>query len=255
MSSFKVAVERGSEIPADDTALAASVSKHGPTFLKDDEKWKVAPMKERKHLPVGSLSDALSGKLSAVDLSFSSVSVQIREEQPPIMSKTGSTSAHLAVDESQNLKAMFVARGAPQDISVEIGLSFDSPSKQFKVKVITIGQDGDTFKWEDWRDAFVARLEGHSKWQVAHQLPWTVTWTEGPIALDVYPVNTPMSGTGDHFQTWAGWKPFRTEFAIFELQSADFLVQVADTKTFYYEHYSWLDNDVGAADYSRELLC
>lgn len=141
-----------------------------------------------------------------------------------------------------------IPAGAPQDFRVHFSATLVEDLKKMKVSASLHWNcsTGETplFKWQTWRDAFFARLEGHAKWLANHGFPKSsLLGTDCPISRGVVNINTPMRGTGDQFELWNGWKPFRPDIARFEVEYPGFLLQTDTLKSFFSEHYSWIDEE------------
>lgn len=157
---------------------------------------------------------------------------------------------------ASNFVMQVIPIGASQCLSVVVSFQQMDIEDIGKTQVfVSIEFDDSTelriFQWESWRDAFIGRLEGHSEWQRNHGLANVApNWSSSRIADGFIDMDMPLSGTSGIFQTWIGWKPFRPEFLIFEIQSPGFLPHTQSEKSFFSEHYSWLGDDTTTGHFS-----
>lgn len=109
----------------------------------------------------------------------------------------------------------------PQDLAVCVDL-FQSERDVVSATVSlakTSNSPPTQFIWEEWRDAFQARLYAQEQWQSQHDIDCISTRrTSGSIGVRVVELERLYMGQKQKFLIWPGWKPFRSSLCLFELQ-------------------------------------
>lgn len=112
------------------------------------------------------------------------------------------------------------APAAPQPIFILIVANLAQGSMQLR---LSTEPDGPTqFHWQDWRDAFLGRLDGKAFWQRTHYMrDLQIMRTNASIDCGYSEVGV---GEGRSIPVWDGWRPFRARIRKFELEHSSLII-------------------------------
>lgn len=109
---------------------------------------------------------------------------------------------------------------APQPIYIVVVAKLAESSLYLR---LSTEPDGPTrFRWQDWRDAFLGRLDGKAFWQRTHYMrDLQIKRTNAPINSGYSEVGV---GEGRSIPVWEGWRPFRARIRKFELEHSSLII-------------------------------
>lgn len=86
------------------------------------------------------------------------------------------------------------------------------------------------FHWEQWRDAFQARLLAKEHWQSQHDIASISTQrTTETMCADVMEIERHYMGDKKKFCLWPGWRPFRNSLSLFEIRNVPLGIEISYT--------------------------
>lgn len=112
------------------------------------------------------------------------------------------------------------APASPQAIFVIV--TANSTQRSMYLRLSTERGGPTRFRWQDWRDAFLGRLDGKAFWQQTHYM------RDLQINRTIASINCGFSevrvGEGRSIPVWNGWLPFRARIRKFELEHSSLII-------------------------------
>ncbi len=180
-------------------------------------------------------------------LSFPAVSMDVRESRRfggKSRIKEGKQHCVLTLEISDDYKFQiddyeYAIRAScgPQDVFIMVSFTTEDESDNLLLSV-GIFLDSErrirTFEWEVWRDSFYGRLEGYRRVQEqlgTASLPLLRTQNDISAVIEKTQRETFMGGSA--MNVWKGWLPPRASICKYEITTAGFIMQSAQTRSIF----------------------